>query len=142
MKNANITGAAGCLATWALAVVLGFGSGCAADLTAGQHYQAFQDGRSLHAVLQELKNGESKEKVSELLGIKTYGMDDTHRKGTFASFQMNPKDFPDGLKETDVILFYPFDDRGLATLIFRDGKLINHNPARYEPLKPDRSVKF
>jgi hypothetical protein len=115
--------------------------GCAA-LTPSQHYREYKDGAAIYAVMrEEVRNGDSLDKIWELLGTNVYDSV-THRKGTQAAALATPAEFPDGIRETDMVLFYPYDDRGLATLIFRDNKLINHNPERYPSLKPDRRVRY
>ena len=102
-----------------------------ASMSAAEHYRKHKDGGSLRSVLRNnIQQGDTESKVTILLGKKTY-KSDAHRNGVLGTFQLRPKEFPDGVKETDHIVFYPYDERGLIRLIFRDGNLINHDPARY-----------
>jgi len=104
--------------------------GCA-SITPAEHYRLHQDWESLRIVLSEqVKPGDSIETVRALLGTKTYESE-SHRAGLQVTAKSYPQDFPEGLKDSDTVLFYPHDQQGLIPLIFRDGKLANYSPRKY-----------
>jgi hypothetical protein len=104
--------------------------GCS-SISPAEHYKRFQDWESLHIVLSEqIKPGDPIEAVQSLLGTNTYASA-YHRGGLETSVRAHPHDFPDGLKDSDVILLYPKDNQELVPLIFRNGKLVNYDPNKY-----------
>ncbi len=113
-----------------LICVVVLGTTLAGCLSPSEHYRRYQDGRSLRAVLRNVQNGDRNISITQLLGTKTY-KSDTHLKGIHGKARLHPNFFPSGLKKSDVIILYPYDERGLVELIFRDGQLINHDPKRY-----------
>ena len=111
-----------------LAVLLVAGSGC----SSAAHYRSHKDGKSLYAVMHDsVRPGDSVEKVQELLGA---GQNDEGRKCIEATKRIaakNPSACPDGVRDDDVMIGFPFGELGSLWLQFRNGKLVNHNPAEF-----------
>lgn len=103
---------------------------CSGCMSAAAHYRRYKDKPSLYAVLNKIEPGTTREHLKALLGSDTYDST-SHREGVFGLFKQHPGKFPQGLLETDAIVFYPYDVLGLETLIFRDDRLINHSPDKY-----------
>lgn len=103
---------------------------CSGCMSAAEHYRRHKDKPSLYAVLHNTQPGTTREHVKSLLGENTY-KSKSHVDGVHGLFKTNPGKFPQGLLDTDAIIFYPYDQLGLETLIFREGRLINHDPASY-----------
>ena len=121
---------AGCL----LAALLVTSTGC----SSAAHYRAHQDGKALYAVMHDsVRTRDSVEKVQGLLGA---GQNDEGEKALEATKKMvakKPSAWPDGVRDDDRMIGYPFGDGTTLWLQFRDGKLVNHNPgdfAKYEPM--------
>ena len=117
-----------------LTALLVTGSGC----SSADHYRSHKDGKSLYAVMyHSVRLGNSLEKVQGLLGT---GQNDEGKKALEATKKMaakNPSAWPDGVRDDDKMIGYPFDDGATLWLQFRKGKLINHNAAdfaKYEPI--------
>ena len=111
-----------------LLTVLG-ASGC---MSASAHYKRYRDKPSLYSVLHDqVEQGSTRQHVESLLGSETY-KSASHMQGVMGLYKSHPEMFPQGLKKQDSILFYPYDERGLVTLIFRENRLINFNPEKYE----------
>ena len=106
---------------------------CSGCMSAAAHYRKHKDKPSLYAVLRDTQPGTTREHLKALLGSETYESK-SHREGVHGLFKTNPGKFPQGLLATDAIIFYPYDELGLETLIFREGRLINHDQSKY--LKP------
>jgi hypothetical protein len=116
-----------------LAVLLVTSTGC----SSADHYRSHKDGKSLYAVMHEsVRTGDSVEKVQGLLGA---GQNDEGQKALEATKKMaakNPSGWPDGVRDDDKMIGFPFDDGITLWLQFRNGKLVNHNPSdftKYEP---------
>ena len=103
---------------------------CSGCMSAAAHYRRHKDKPSLYAVLHRVQPGTTKGNLKALLGPKTYDSK-SHREGVFGLLKANPGRFPQGVLKTDAIIFYPYDELGLETLIFRDDRLINHDPAKF-----------
>jgi hypothetical protein len=110
----------------------------AGGCSSAAHYRTHHDGKSLYAVMHDsVRSGDSIEKVQRLLGA---GQDDQGRKTLEAMKKMaakNPSGWPDGVRDDDRVIGYPFGDGATLWLQFRAGRLINHNPndfTKYEPI--------
>jgi hypothetical protein len=101
------------------------------------HFRIRHDGKSLYRILcTRLRPGDSCGKVNSLPGTgKEPG--EAHRNRLLEAVHKCPEFYPDGVLATDVFLNYPYDGSCWTSLQFRDGRLVNHDPAqftRYEPL--------
>lgn len=103
---------------------------CSGCMSAAAHYRKHKDKPSLYEVLSGIGPGATREHLKALLGSDTYESK-SHREGVHGLFKTNPGKFPQGLLATDAIIFYPYDELGLETLIFREGRLINHDQSKY-----------
>jgi hypothetical protein len=119
-----------------LALIL-IGAGVLYQTSAVLHYRIRHDGKSLYRVLStRLKPGDSRSRVDSLLGTGKEPSE-AHRNRLLEAVRECPEFYPDDVLPTDVLLNYPYDGSCWMSLQFRDGRLVNHDPAqfmRYEPL--------
>ena len=108
-----------------------------AGCTSAARYRCFHSERALFAVMHtQIQNGDSYETVSKLLGPAVPAKEQTYiaTKKLAAKY---PGKYPDGLRETDTVMSFP----GGLNLEFRDGKLINHDPAAFAEYKETVLIK-
>ena len=105
------------------------------------HYQRFQDGKSLYAVLSgRIRRGDSLQEVEEQLGPAVPVEDmEAARTETQRNAAWNPDSFPDGVYDGDVFVAYPFENT-ILKLQFRNGTLVNHDPARFVEYQPHQDI--
>ena len=107
-------------------------SGCKASA----HYRQNQDAVSFFEALHhEIKPGDSKDRVQQLLGP---GMVPPDKALVLAATrklaEQNPTRVPDGVRDSDEFLGYRYGKRSIGFLQFRDGKLVNFSPKDYAGL--------
>ena len=109
------------------------GSGC----SSAAHFRAHRDGPSLYAVMHDsVREGDSLAKVERLLGR---GLEDGQKEALKVSKGFAAKDpakWPDGVNDDDWMVGFRFGELSTLWLQFRDGKLVNHNPADYAKCEP------
>ena len=120
------------LLTVLVALTLTTLSACAASA----HYREHQDAESFFAALnQEIKPGDSIERVQQLLGP---GVTPPDKAMVIAATRkladQNPARVPDGVRDTDEFLGYRYGKRSIGFLQFRSGKLVNFSPKDYAGL--------
>jgi hypothetical protein len=124
------------LAVAGVALVL-VGAGVLYRTSAVLHYRIRHDGKSLYRVLcTRLRPGDSCRKTDSLLGTGKEPSE-AQRDRLLEAVNKCPEFYPDGVLATDVFLDYRYDGSCWMSLQFREGKLVNHDPAqftRYEPL--------
>ena len=117
------------LMTWVCLLAL------AAGCSPAKHYRKYHDVKSLCAVLsQQVKSGDSMEHVQSLLGpgvILSGAERDLAAAHYLQLARGRPQVFRDGIVGDDVFLGYNSDASALA-LQFRNGRLINFDPKRFE----------
>ena len=103
-----------------------------------EHYQRFQDGKSLYALLgSRIERGDSLQEVEEILGkgeAVTEGVD-AIREFVRREASLNSESFQDGVHPNDEFIEYPYGDES-TTLQFRNGYLVNHDPILYRDTEP------
>lgn len=118
--------------------ILVAGAGC----SPAAHYCKYHDGKSLYAVLHDsVRTGDSVEKVEGLLGAGQDGQGKNPNEAMKKMAAKNPSGWPDGVKDDDRMIAYPFDGGVILWLQFRNGKLINYNPADFTKYQPINSVR-
>ena len=106
------------------------------------HYLRFQDGKSLYALLgSSVRTGDSLEVVADVLGPATplvEGIEEV-RQQLAEDAQQHSDRFPQGVYPQDVFVTYPIES-GRLLLQFRNGFLINHDPAMFEDFYPEHDI--
>ena len=106
------------------------------------HYQRFQDGKSLYAILRSsVRTGDSLEVVAKVLGPATplvEGLEEV-RQQLVEDAQHHPERFPQSVYPQDVFVTYPIES-GKLLMQFRNGFLINHDPAMFEDFYPEEDI--
>ncbi len=106
------------------------------------HYQRFQDGKSLYALLRSsVRTGDSLEVIGKVLGPATplvEGVEEIRQQLAEDALQ-HPERFPHGVYPQDVFMTYPVEG-GKLLLQFRNGFLINHDPEMFEDFYPDQEI--
>lgn len=108
-----------------------------------EHYQRFQDGKSLYALLgSRITRGDSLQEVEAILGAGLAVTEevDVIRDATRRESSLNPESFPDGVHPRDVFINYPFGDES-TTLQFRNGYLVNHDPVLFRQTEPGIDIQ-
>lgn len=100
-------------------------------LSPSAKYKRQKDEVSLRYLLAtEVKPGHSRQQVCDLLGEGR--PDDGSQLRKLLKYQaavhFDKRLFPDGIEETDEIIFYTALPAGAYDLQFRDGRLVNFNP--------------
>ena len=106
------------------------------------HYQRFQDGKSLYSLLRSsVRTGDSLEVIANVLGPATplvEGVEEV-RQQLAEDAQQYPERFPQGVYPQDVFVTYPVES-GRLLLQLRNGFLINHDPAMFEDFYPEHEI--
>lgn len=110
-----------------------------------EHYQRFQDGKSLYALLgSRIDRGDSLQEVEQILGpgVALEEADDVEplRDYLRREASLNPESFPDGVQPGDVFIRYPHGDES-TTLQFRNGFLVNHDPTLFAGSEPGVNIQ-
>lgn len=103
-----------------------------------EHYQRFQDGKSLYSLLSSrIERGDSLETVEAILGAGTPVTDEDNvlRDRVWREASLSPDVYPDGVHSQDVFINYPSGDT-FTTLQFRNGYLVNHDPNLFRDVEP------
>lgn len=103
-----------------------------------EHYQRFQDGKSLYALLgSRIERGDSLEDVEGILGTGLVLTEDIASVQEFVRREssLNPRSYPDGVQQEDVFINYPHGDES-TTLQFRNGYLVNHDRTLFRDTIP------
>ena len=103
-----------------------------------EHYQRFQDGKSLYALLSSrIQHGDSLQEVEAILGAGVAVTTDVDAIRQFVPREasLNSESFQDGVHPNDVFINYPYGDES-TTLQFRNGYLVNHDPSLYHDTEP------
>lgn len=106
------------------------------------HYQRFQDGKSLYALLHSsIRSGDSLEVVERTLGKSTPLVEGAAelRVQLRQEAEHHPERCPHGIYDTDTFVIYPVENSNLL-LQFRNGYLINHDPAMFEQFYPQQEI--
>ena len=121
--------------------LLALASGC----SPAKHYRKYHDVKSLCAVLsRQVKSGDSIERVKDLLGPGAVLSGESRDRAANHYAQLTrqrPQVFPDGVVGDDVFVGYDSDAAALA-LQFRNGRLVNFDPKRFEtvPAGPGQNL--
>ena len=97
------------------------------------HYQRFQDGKSLYALLSSrIASGDSLQDVEGILGTGIPVTEDAESVRTEIQkrAQWYPAQYPNGVSAGDTFLRWPLEGDAV-TLQFRDGYLVHHNPSSF-----------
>ncbi len=106
------------------------------------HYQRFQDGKSLYALLHSrIRAGDSLEVVENILGKSVPLVEGAAelRVQLRQEAERHPERCPHGVYDTDTFVTYPVENNNLL-LQFRNGYLINHDPAMFEQFYPQQDI--
>lgn len=106
------------------------------------HYRRFNDPQTLYAVLHsDVSRGSSVEEIEELIGPGTPVTDgvDELRATLRSQVLRSPGYFADGVHDVDTFVTWPAGDDSV-TLQFRNGWLVNHDPARYATYRPQYAI--
>lgn len=107
-----------------------------------EHYQRFQDGKSLYSLLSSsIRTGDSLEVVERVLGKSvplTEGLDDL-RSQLRQQADQYPERSPFGVYDSDTFVTYPVENSNLL-LQFRNGYLVNHDPKMFEQFYPHQDI--
>jgi len=94
-------------------------------------YRRTGDAVAFYTVLKnQLRNGDSIRDVSRLLGPGSRETDPKAHADSVSYARRTPSENPQGAQDTDVFISWKTTGWTI-TLQFRDGRLINHNPAVY-----------
>jgi len=118
-------------------------SGCDNNEGAGTHYQQKKDVKSLYAVLcGQVENGCSIDEIHRSLGQEDLSMSERGNSIVKKLAEKTPSSFPNGFQVDDQVLAYTTSEDFTVFLQFRNGHLINHNPAEFKkmPKKPEVSI--
>lgn len=106
------------------------------------NYRRFQDPQTLYAVLSsDVSPGSSIEEIEALIGPGvplTDGVDD-YRADLKSMTLRFPQQYPDGVHDLDTFQSWAAGD-GAVTLQFRNGWLVNHDPAQFAVYRPDYAI--
>ena len=102
------------------------------------HYRLFHDANSLRAAFNSsIRVGATVGEVQDILGPgRLHSPSATEVARMSKSASRFPESYPDGYQNGDVFLFYAVRPRGSFGLQFRNGTLINFDPAQYSGSQP------
>lgn len=107
-----------------------------------ENYRRFQDPQTLYSVLQSrVTRGNSIEEIEELIGPGvplTEGVDEYRANIESLALRL-PQQYPDGAHELDTFVSWAAGD-GSVTLQFRNGWLVNHDPAQFSVYRPEYAI--
>ena len=113
----------------------------AGDLDA-DHYQRFHNPQTLYSVLNSsVSSGTSVTDVEKLIGPGVPMADgvDEYRAELKSMTLRYPQQYPDGVHDLDTFQSWAAGN-GAVTLQFRNGWLVNHDPAQFAVYRPDYAV--